>query len=176
MLKASPPNLRLRTAKQLQTLHQCVLLLLPLSLFYSLLSVIFSTFSFPTFVFLCIYPYLLPNLLFCSFLLYFCSYLFFVLWPIHIPLNIFTYSLFDLHTVLNFSLSVSFCFSLSSFHYISFLIFYLLITCPLILLVFLFLWLFLPVHILQMCSLSWTSAWSIGSYVHLLPIQIYFWT
>ena len=89
---------------------------------------------FPFICFLLIFPCLLQNLLSCSFLFYFCRYLFLVFWPIHIPFHLVIYFFLVFQAVLHFPLS-SICFSLSSLHYIFFLIFHLLIICPLILLV-----------------------------------------
>ena len=85
--------------------------------------------------------------------------------PFTYPYTIPCIYFFLVHPVLNFSLSSLFCFSIFSSHCIFFLIFCLLIICPLIILVFLSFCLFLPVHILQIYSLCCTSAWSIGSYV-----------
>lgn len=50
-LKAPSPSLQLRKATANSVLHQCVLFVFPLSLFYSLFSVLFSTFCFHSFFF-----------------------------------------------------------------------------------------------------------------------------
>ena len=121
--------------RQLQILQQCVLFVLPLSLFYSLLSVLFSTFCFYSTVFLIHafsqISYLVPS-----------SYNFVFIYSLSFDLSIYLsiqlfISSFVLQPVLNFPASYSLCITLtSSFHYIFFLIFHLLIICPLTFLVF----------------------------------------
>jgi hypothetical protein len=158
--------------KQLQVLQQWVLFVIPLSLFYSLLSVLSSTFCFLSFVFLFIDPCLLSNLLSSSFLLYFYMYLLFALWPVHVPIHPVIYFFIVLQFVLNVPAASSLYFSLSYLHYILFIIF--------IRLLFV-LWYSLSFLLfLSSCThLSHVScciyAWSIGSYIRLLLIQIYFW-
>ena len=80
-LKVPPPSLQLRKSTANTSI---VCTVYPSSVI--ILFIVVCTFCFHSSVFFFIYPCLLPNLS-CSFLLYFCIYLFLALWPIHVPFH-----------------------------------------------------------------------------------------